>query len=182
MRQICRRAGVNVAAVNYHFRDKQQLYAEVLRYAHRYATQKYPVNGGVGPDSPAEERLAAFIRSFLYRLTDSGRPAWHGKLMLRELSEPTAALDEVVEESIRPSYGLLRSIVAELMGPQADPREVGLCSASIVGQCMHFEVAREVLTRLVPGLAYDPATIEGIYEHVLRFSLSAIRCLGQSNT
>jgi len=31
--QICQRAGANIAAVNYHFSDKEQLYHEVIRYS-----------------------------------------------------------------------------------------------------------------------------------------------------
>jgi AcrR family transcriptional regulator len=168
---------VNVAAVNYHFRDKQQLYAAVLQYAHRYATEMYPPDGGIEPTAPGEERLAGYIRAFVRRLTDQGRPSWHGLLMIREITEPTDALDELVEQSVRPQYNLLCSIVSQLLGPRVSTPQVRMCASSIVGQCMHFQVSRQVLSRLNPDLHYDDGGLAGIADHILRFSLAAIQCL-----
>src|SRR3954470_15915076 len=68
VREICQRAGANIAAVNYHFGDKEKLYLEVLRHAQRYAAEKYPTNMGVTVDATPEEKLQAFIRSFLLRI------------------------------------------------------------------------------------------------------------------
>ncbi|HYA92208.1 MAG TPA: CerR family C-terminal domain-containing protein, partial [Thermodesulfobacteriota bacterium] len=89
VRRICERAKVNVAAINYYFGGKEKLYTEVLRHWHDFAIKKYPFLLGVGEDAPVEEQLRAFIRSFLFRLLDKGKPAWFGKLMTREMTEPT---------------------------------------------------------------------------------------------
>ena len=84
VRDICARAGANVAAVNYYFRDKEGLYTTCLEQWARSALEKYPLLLGLPPNASAEERLSAFIRSFLLRLLDNSRYAWHGKLMSRE--------------------------------------------------------------------------------------------------
>jgi TetR/AcrR family transcriptional regulator, regulator of cefoperazone and chloramphenicol sensitivity len=90
VREICQRAKANLAAVNYHFGDKEHLYAAVLQYTFRYARQKYfHPTLGLSADATPEARLRAFICSFLFRLLDEGLPAWHGKLMAREMAEPT---------------------------------------------------------------------------------------------
>src|SRR5438270_117404 len=77
VREVCRRAGANVAAINYHFRDKEGLYAEVLRYAHACAMERHPPEMDTTASSSPEDRLRAFIVSFMRRLFDEGRPAWH---------------------------------------------------------------------------------------------------------
>src|SRR5262245_41727785 len=72
---ICRRAGANIAAVHYHFGDKQGLYAAVFDYAQRRATTEDPGLPDGRGETP-EDRLRAQVTSFLMRLLDPGRPAW----------------------------------------------------------------------------------------------------------
>src|ERR1700730_7222176 len=113
VRQICEKAGANIAAVNYHFRDKDGLYMAVLRFVHKTHVDKYPPDFGLSPGATAEQRLRAYIRSFLYRIFAEGRPGWRMKLMTREMMEPTLALDTLVEEAARPLHQELASIVRE---------------------------------------------------------------------
>ena len=44
---ICRKAGANSAAINYHFNDKESLYVEVWRQSADEAMRLYPLDGGV---------------------------------------------------------------------------------------------------------------------------------------
>lgn len=179
IREICKRANASVSAVNYHFRDKEGLYAAVLEHSHQSAVKKYPPELGLGGDAPPEEKLRAFIVSFLLRVMDEGVPAWHGKLMAQEISYPTEALNQVVRNSIQPLYLYLAGILGELLkGPNTPEGKAGdgifLCAMSIVGQCLHHFTARRVIAMLQPK-GFDSTDLDRIADHITRFSLGGIR-------
>ena len=176
IRDICKRAKANIAAVNYHFGDKEQLYEAVLRYAHQCAAEQYPVQSGVGTEE-AEKRLRNYVHSLMCRMLDRGRPAWHGKLMAREMAEPTAALDSLVEASIRPQFDMLNHIVQDILGPGFDDQAIRYAAASVVGQCTFYRHAQSVVTRLHPAQTFEPADIEQLADHIAKFSLAALRAI-----
>jgi TetR/AcrR family transcriptional regulator, regulator of cefoperazone and chloramphenicol sensitivity len=175
VREICARAGANVAAVHYHFRDKEGLYREVLEGAMKAALERYPPDLGVRPGASAEDRLAAFVRSFLLRTLSEGTPTWLMSLVSKEMLEPTGALDHLVEHVHKPLFGRLRGIVAEIAGPDADPESVVLCCQAIVGQCIFYKHAQAVIHRMGHGVPSTPEAIERLAAHVTSFSLAGIR-------
>jgi TetR/AcrR family transcriptional regulator, regulator of cefoperazone and chloramphenicol sensitivity len=176
IRDICQRAGSNVAAVNYHFGDKERLYAEVLHYAHHCADAgSRPADAGLA--GAPEEQLREFIKVFLFRIFNEGRPAWHARLMVQEIFEPTVALDQLVNQAIRPQQRRLAQIVRDIVGPVIAEKELRLCVISIVAQCLHYHHARPVITRLYPEQTFLPADIDAIAEHIARFSLAALKHL-----
>ena len=178
VRAICQRAGANIAAVNYHFGDKEALYAAVLKESCRVALEKYPADPGLPSDASSERRLHAFIRSFLLRIFSDGPPARHGRLMAREMIEPTAALDRMVREEIRPMEARLTAITQSLLGADADAETVRLCSLSVVSQILFYHHCRPVVSRLFPEMQFGEAEIERLADHITWFSLAALRSAG----
>jgi TetR/AcrR family transcriptional regulator, regulator of cefoperazone and chloramphenicol sensitivity len=181
IREICRRARANLAAVNYHFGDKERLYAAVMKYAHACALEKYPLAQRESEEMPAEQRLHAFIRYLLLSVVDKGAPAWLGKLMAREMIEPTRALDALVESIIFPMAQKLGAIVRELLEASVPDERVHHCQISIIGQCLHYRNARPVIQRLFPEHQYSPEDIAAMADHITRFSLAALRGLAKDN-
>jgi TetR/AcrR family transcriptional regulator, regulator of cefoperazone and chloramphenicol sensitivity len=175
IREICRRAGANVAAVNYHFRDKDGLYAKCLTYWLAEAMKKYPPDMGVTPDSAPELRLRAFVRSFVFRILDESRHAWYGKLIARNLVETTPFLDTCVEQSVRPMSQRLYGMIREIVGPQANERAVELAGLSIIGQIMFHRHSRSAITRLFPHMGCTHEDLERLADHITKFSLAGLR-------
>jgi AcrR family transcriptional regulator len=176
VREICKRAGVNLAAVCYHFGDKERLYFEVLRYWHDVSMKIYPMDSAVNKDLSPEERLRNFIRLFLLRMLDKGKPAWFGKLIAKELTEPTAAFDRLVEEIVRPFYRILELIIAEILGNRVSEEKIRFCCESIISQCLRYEI-KPVITRVFQKDVYSPEGIERIADHITQFSLMGLKYL-----
>ena len=179
VRAITERAGVNLAAVNYHFRDKAELYTLVVldacsaRAAWRDAMAE-------APDSP-EERLRSLIYHFLQYLLDPDRPPWKRRLMAREMANPTGALDELVEKHIRPLRNeFLIPTLRELTGDKFNRRQLGLICISVMGQCHYFLQGQPIIERLNPDFKIGKAEIAEIAEHITRFSLAGIAELARA--
>jgi AcrR family transcriptional regulator len=173
IRAITERAGVNVAAVNYHFRDKAELYTRVVVDAcsARTAFREAMAEAAGSP----EERLRSLIYRFLEYLLDPARPDWKRRLMAREMANPTTALDELVEKNIRPLRDeFLQPTLRELTGGCFNRRQLSYLGSSVMGQCLYFLQSRPIIERLNPDFKIGKIEITEIAEHVSRFSLAAI--------
>jgi AcrR family transcriptional regulator len=172
VREICQQAKVNIAAVNYYFRDKERLYIEAVKHACRQDTERVPLPewpAGI----PAETRLRDFIRTIANRMIGNDRPRWHTQLILREMTHPTAACSEWVQEQIRPTSKVLGAILKDLL-PGASDRTISLTAFSIMGQILFHKVFKPIVTLLVgqeESSAYDA---ELLAAHIARFTLGAL--------
>jgi len=176
VREITREAGVNLAAVNYHFRDKHELYVSVLKRAYEAAANTAEAD----LPGPPRQRLRIFIRMFLGYLLDPKRPEWQGILIAREMARPTPALDRLVAESIEPVKRRIGGIVRELLGPGVPETQVSLSCLSIIGQCLHYVHCREMISRLFPDGRRVTRDVESLANHIFEFSMAGLNAVKAS--
>ena len=175
---ICRVAKANVAAVNYHFRSKEELYVAAWRHEFERSIAAYPPDGGVAADAPADARLRGHIHALVKRFMDPNSRDMD--IAHREMSHPTGLLAEVIHRSIDPLRQMHLGIVRELLGPGATEQAVQLCEMSTHAQCF-AALMHERHRRVTPpsGRHAGPPKLNvsgaDLAEHVYRFSLAGIR-------
>ena len=177
VREICRRAGANVAAVSYHFGSKDGLLAEALHFESLKLLQETNAQAAVCP----EERLGLFIREFMHMLLDENSTSSQCKIMARELADPSPALDKIVREAIAPLHDFLAELVREIVGGNVSEAELRRCAHSIFGQCLYYHHSLPVLQRLHAELRYDSVEIDSIAQHIADFSLHGLKYFGNKS-
>jgi AcrR family transcriptional regulator len=177
VREICRRAGANVASVNYHFGDKARLYSETLRYLANSALSKYPPDFGVPTTAPAEDRLRGFVESFLLKIFSDDRVGLYGRMITREMAEPTHALHERVEETVRPMANLVAGIVRQVLGEGASDADVRRGAFSVIGQIVFYKHCQPIIDALFPGHPIGAAEIRSLTDHITTFSLAGLNAM-----
>ena len=174
VREICRKAGVNLAGVNYYFGDKERLYVEAVRRAHPggpdvAAEEPFP------DDAPPPVKLRLFIRRFLERLIGTDAEAWKIRLLQREILNPTPACQEIMQGYFRSRFQQLQGILDEILPENLPPCRRHQIGLSIIGQCVYFRAAAPVI-QMVIGKEEHQAHFgaEELAEHVSQLSLAAL--------
>lgn len=173
VREICSAAGVNIAAVNYHFGDKERLYIESVKRAHRLRMEQVPIPEWP-PGTPAAAKLQAFVNVFLRRVLAGDESDWTLQLMLREMAGPTAACQELVRDYIRPHFEMLLGILNELVPADMPAPVRHRLAFTVVGQCLHYRVAQPIVKLLISADEYRTYDADLLAEHITRVTLGAV--------
>jgi AcrR family transcriptional regulator len=175
VREICKSARANVAAVNYHFSGKKGLYNEVVRTAIKTMQSTTDAIRDAGAGRPGADQLAAYVSIFMKRVA-AARDSWIHQLMMRELSDPTPALDQVLKKVVQPRMVYLREVIASMLGCDTTDPRVERCAMSVQAQCL------ALLTHPVAALrpkSMNDEELDQMAQHIVQFSVGGVRAAGR---
>jgi TetR/AcrR family transcriptional regulator, regulator of cefoperazone and chloramphenicol sensitivity len=178
VRDICSRAGANVALVNYYFGDKQGLYMAVLHQLMARSADLDKVRDAFDKDAPPEDTLRAVIKARLRGLCPGVLADEKSRILMHELAQPTPALTRVINDISRPLYERMLALVGGIIGRRPHDEKTRLCVHSVMGQMIVYALARPFLVRLWPELKMTPAQLDRIADHIADFSLAYLKQAG----
>ncbi len=185
VRDITAAADCNVAAVNYHFGGKENLYLESFRaMLGPLRDQRLAMIGELMEREPVptlEEFLSTFAEGFLEPLVDESKGRRFMVFVAREILDPRLPTSVFLDEFIRP---LIARAVAALdrVGVPMSPEASLLCVFSLIGQLLHAVKAHHLASHADTPEAV-PFELGSFLDHFVRFSSAGIRaCALDENT
>ncbi|MBK8896123.1 MAG: CerR family C-terminal domain-containing protein [Candidatus Competibacteraceae bacterium] len=171
-KEICTRAGVNMASVNYHFGGKDGLYEAVLIEAHRQILSLEELERLAHAGDDPRARLRAVLARLLAM---SARPetSWGLKVILREMMMPSPLLPALVRRAILPKSQVVRELIRQIMGlPPDHPLVQRGMLFSMLPSFVLLLAPREVVGKLFP----DPSTAApaSLADDLTRFVLAGL--------
>ncbi len=184
VRDITTEAGCNVAAVNYHFGGKENLYVESFRVmlaplrAQRMAMMDELLQRNPAPT--LEEYLESFAEGFLEPLVDESLGRRFMLFVSREISDQKLPDGLFLDEFIRP---LIARAVTSLdrVGVPMTPEQSFYCIFSLIGQLLHA-VKGQHMSEQIERAGELPFDLRGFLDHFVRFSAAGIRACALGET
>ncbi len=184
IRDIIAAAKCNVAAVNYHFGSKENLYLEVFRSRWlpramrvRQAFRKMLSEKG-SPLNP-EDVIRALTSAFLELELSEEERRRHHQLMAREIAQPSEAFGMVVEKVMKPFFSEVAEALKPMIPGSSDDRRLMLKILSVFAQILYFNFGRTGFSRIT-GQVYDQEFKREICEHIIQFSLHGLAAGGET--
>jgi AcrR family transcriptional regulator len=170
--EICKRAGSNLASVNYYFGDKKNLYGE----AWQHAFEKMGAPAFCDPVTASDQdRLQAYIQALIQNFSVEGDVSLFNRLYLMELVNPTGLVQNSWQKGIEPGRRILHGILRDIMGPKVSDLDIKFCELSIVSQCRIFVNIKGSDLEYLLGQPIGPELSQKLAKHIADFSLAGIQ-------
>jgi len=178
VRAIAERCNANIAAINYHFGSKENLYTEVLRYVitQTHCSLAWELLKDETWFATPEKTAVAIWRLIKERFShylSTDRPSWFGRLLMLSLVYPTTSLEIVTREMMAPENEALTKFIQRCK-PDLTSEQAQFWAFSLVGQIAFYVFAEAGILVALDRTAYDDAFLGKAEKHIGDLMLTAL--------
>lgn len=162
IRQICRKASINVALINYHFGGKKRLYKEVVDYlVKKDPTFGKKQNTEYRNDKDWENGLFKYIYQLLFKITDSSnyKSCLH-KIIFREIMDPSELFSEFYNEYFITRVNDLKTILSFKLDSSQNKEISDMLIFTIISQCLFYEQNKSLVSQYYSNNKFIDANVK----------------------
>ena len=177
VREITGAANCNLAAVNYHFGNKKNLYLEVFRsrWLPRADSIKKCFQESLQASSPINPSavVQSLVRAFLEGPFSEEERKRHHQLISGELAKPTEAFEIIADQALRPMFDRLFKDLRCVLPDDIEEKKLALNICSLLAMVLYFNFAR-ILISSFTGCDYDADFKKRLVDHIVEFSINGL--------
>lgn len=148
-KSIAHAAQVDLASINYHFKNRNGLYQCVLAEAHRSIIRLEDLTAIHQLTITADEKLLKLMEIIYSHAFEEHR--WQIQVLSREILSPTSNFATLLDNEVLPKIQLIKSILSEVSGiPINSPTLLPCLISSMAPYLMLIVTGRNQLTPLQP--------------------------------
>ena len=177
-REIAALAKANIGSIAYHFGGKEGLRAACANYIVETiggvaGAAMAETAGGSHDAEAAQAQLETVLEAMVAFIVARPEAGEFVQFVLRELSQPSEALDIIYDGVFEPVHQRLCNIWAEASGEDAESESTRITIFTLIGQVVYFRIARAAVMRRLGWDHLGPAEAATIIS-VVKSNIEAI--------
>lgn len=186
VRDITAEARCNLAAVNYHFGSKENLYqaafSRLTRELHNWRERRLRADLHAAASGASLERLLrSFVIAYLEEFESEERRRRLQAFVDIEMRNQHLPPETFFRELMQPIQQLVLQLLRQV-GPPMDAKAADFCVESLMGLLMHARKVRALAPRIEIPAFYRGASEGELVNHIVSFAIGGIRACAKANT
>lgn len=176
VREIASAADTHLSALNYHFKNKEALYVEVVEDACRnVATSKEDRQALL--KQPSTEALFAYVHSSMQQYVTQGNQNWRVALVSRNTVVPEARSNDIIQRYFHSELHFLSKIIALLIDKPEEHPQTYFSALSLFGLMDAFGFYGVHTKGVSPAIVSNMQDSNWLAEHIVSLFISGATSL-----
>jgi TetR/AcrR family transcriptional regulator, regulator of cefoperazone and chloramphenicol sensitivity len=172
IRQIAKKAQVNVSAIGYYFGDKVGLYRAA--FTEPMGSPKDDITLFNSPSLSLEQALNGLFSGFIEPLKQNELVQLCIRLHMREMVEPTGLWTEEIDNGITPHHQALLVVLQKHLSIKVIDDDLQRLAMCIVAMGVHLFVGRDVIEKICPQITQDESALKVMQQRLVLFAMSMV--------
>ena len=172
VRQIAKKAQVNISAIGYYFGDKAGLYQAA--FTEPMGSPKDDIKLFNAPDLSLEQALNGLFSGFIEPLKQNELAQLCVRLHMREMVEPTGLWEEEIDNGIAPCHQALLAVLQQHLKIKVIDDDLHRLTMCIAAMGVHLLVGRDVIQKICPQITQDEGALKIMQQRLVQFATSMV--------